>query len=55
MNALGKLVVDPGVEGHLAAALTAGPVFSGGEQLSTDALAARVGIDVPAFDESDRM
>jgi hypothetical protein len=53
VDALGELVVDPGVGGHLAAAVAARPFLGCGEQLSADSLPAPAGVDVLALDEAD--
>ena len=55
VNTMRKVIVDPGVGGHFGAALGAGPVFRGGEQLFAEATAAMAFDEVPAFEVADGM
>src|SRR5271154_3028297 len=55
VDALGKLVGDPCIGSHFQASLGTRPVFAGGQELSANALAAPVRVDIPAFDETDSM
>ncbi len=51
----GDLVVDPGVGGHLGAALFASPIFGCASESSANSLLARCFVDEPALDETDWM
>lgn len=48
-------VIDEGVGGHFAAAVGAGPVFGGGEEGASDALAPKGRLDIPAFEVANRV
>lgn len=55
VDALGRVVVDPGVGGHLGAAQRACPFFSSFEEEFADASAAHFLFYKPAFDKADGM
>lgn len=55
VDAMRKVIVDPGVGGHFGATLRARPVFGSVEQFFAKATTAVVFDEIPAFDVADRM
>ena len=55
VGALRKFVIDPGVGGHFLTTVEPRPVFGSGDQAASDALAAKLRHDIPAFKKADGM